>query len=128
MKTLKTLLLETNLDVLRDRSPHISVNWNMLEYMDGSITCPKNGSNVILNLSKNSVPEYYFIGNILEFSCAFNRVQSQCIIPTVAIEALFDQKEGFVISFDITKDYQVELDEIEKSKQKKSVNHLRVIK
>jgi stringent starvation protein B len=139
-KTLKTHLVEAVVNYLlsRDKNPHITVEWETLDKRKGSIeNVTRDSSHVVLNLSAQATNNFNIENNAFIFNVRFGGINTQLVVPTAAIQFVYDlgTEEGMV--FNPRLDLLTELAEfplietlehISITKKPKLASHLTVVK
>lgn len=115
LKTLKTLLVEAVITYLidRDKRPHINIEWETLDKLNGSIdNGPRVGPHIVLNLASQATNAFDTTNNAFIFNVRFGGVDTMCVVPTAAIQSVYDPDTMAGMIFEPNHDLEVELADV----------------
>jgi stringent starvation protein B len=144
MKSLKTRLVEATIDHLCEGNLkiHTNINWAVLDAAKGSIPVSRAEfpGSITINISPNAVDDFSIFNNTMHFNCRFKGESKSLIVPTCAINGIFDPMSKMGSAFDAHSDFLIEqqtepevakvVKEVVQStvKKEKKYGHLSVIK
>jgi len=83
LKTLKTLLVESTITYLTDRSlgVYVQFDWEILDKLNGSIDRDREGqTHMTVNISPQAIDSYSLVDNMMLFNCRFSEEKVSCCL------------------------------------------------